>query len=120
VLDGRPLYACKYFMAPSHWQIVSRSEEGAVNFGRVETVPVAAAPEKVLHAALRASRLIGDGLYGVDIKERDGRCLVIEVNDNPNIDEGIEDAAEGRALYDRLAESFLRRVEQRTERAGHE
>ncbi len=40
---------------------------------------------------LRAAQLIGDGLYGVDIKENADGIFVVEVNDNPNIDHGVED-----------------------------
>ena len=24
ILDGQPLYACRYYMAPNHWQILKR------------------------------------------------------------------------------------------------
>jgi len=42
--------------------------------------------------ALRAANLIGDGFYGVDIKQVGKRLYVIEINDNPNIDAGNEDS----------------------------
>jgi glutathione synthase/RimK-type ligase-like ATP-grasp enzyme len=42
--------------------------------------------------ALKAGASIGKSLYGVDVKELDGGFIVIEVNDNPNIDAGLEDA----------------------------
>ncbi|GKT33749.1 hypothetical protein ADUPG1_007500, partial [Aduncisulcus paluster] len=54
--------------------------------------------------ALKATALIGDGLYGVDLKHVDDKCYLIEVNDNPNIDSGIEDAVLGDVLYDRIIE----------------
>jgi glutathione synthase/RimK-type ligase-like ATP-grasp enzyme len=62
--------------------------------------------------ACRAAQLIGDGLYGVDIKQVGNRIMVIEVNDNPNVETGIEDAALGMELYRRVARSFRRRIEQ--------
>jgi hypothetical protein len=37
--------------------------------------------------------------------------VVIEVNDNPNIDVGLEDACLGDALYERLVTHFLEQVE---------
>ena len=46
------------------------------------------APSAVVSTALKAANLIGDGLYGVDIKQVGRKCYVIEVNDNPNIDAG--------------------------------
>ena len=89
ILAGRPLYACKYFMAPKHWQIIKRDGTGARQFGRFETVPVELAPAKAVRAALRAANLIGDGFYGVDVKQSNDKFYVIEVNDNPNIDAGV-------------------------------
>ena len=47
----------------------------------------------------KAARCIGDGLYGVDLKETKDGVFVIEVNDNPNLDHGWEDSGrEGRGL----------------------
>jgi hypothetical protein len=37
--------------------------------------------------------------------------FVIEVNDNPNIDSGMEDAILGDALYGRVLEQLLREYE---------
>jgi hypothetical protein len=55
----------------------------------------ARAPRAVVELALRAAALIGDGLYGVDIKETPSGPVVIEINDNPNLDAGDDDAADG-------------------------
>jgi glutathione synthase/RimK-type ligase-like ATP-grasp enzyme len=113
ILDGRPLYACKYFMAPKHWQIIKRDGTGGREFGRFETVPVELAPAKAVRAALRAANLIGDGLYGVDVKQSNDKYYVIEVNDNPNLDAGVEDAVLKDELYRRVMQVFLSRIEQR-------
>lgn len=113
VLDGEPLYACRYHMAKGHWQVVRRDERGAkMRDGDSDTLAVEDAPPAVVSAAVRAARLIGDGLYGVDLKELgpEGRAVVIEVNDNPSLDAGIEDAVLGARLYERLAELFLKRI----------
>jgi glutathione synthase/RimK-type ligase-like ATP-grasp enzyme len=67
----------------------------------------------VVRAALRAARPIGNGLYGVDIKQARGQCYVIEVNDNPNIDAGVEDKILTDELYRRIMAVFLRRIERR-------
>jgi glutathione synthase/RimK-type ligase-like ATP-grasp enzyme len=69
------------------------------------------APPIVIQTALKAARLIGDGLYGVDLKQIGDKAVVIEVNDNPNIDHGVEDRALGTELYRRIARSFRRRIE---------
>ena len=62
--------------------------------------------------ALKAANLIGDGLYGVDVKESNGNFYIIEVNDNPNIDSDSEDAILKEDLYNRIMEVFVRRMEQ--------
>lgn len=114
ILDRRPLFVCKYFMAAGHWQIVRR-EAGRKGYeeGPVRAVAVAEAPEEVVKIALRAASLIGDGLYGVDIKQVGSRCYVIEVNDNPNVDAGNEDGVLKDALYREIMGSFVRRIEAR-------
>jgi len=113
ILDRKPLYVCKYYMAPRHWQIIRRDGHGNSREGRVETLTVEDAPPRVVRTALRAANLIGDGFYGVDLKEVGDRLYVIEVNDNPSIDAGYEDACLGEALYLRVMEVFLERLRKR-------
>jgi glutathione synthase/RimK-type ligase-like ATP-grasp enzyme len=112
VLDGKAFYACKYFMASKHWQIVSRRNQ-RVDEGRVETVPLKKVPEQVLKVAVKAARLIGDGLYGIDLKQIGKRVVVIEINDNPSIDAGFEDGLLKDRMYDTVMKSFLRRIKAR-------
>lgn len=113
ILDGRALYACKYFMAANHWQIIHRDSQGKKDYGKFETMPVEVAPPKAVRAALKAASHIGNGLYGVDVKQAGDKFYVIEVNDNPNIDAGIEDAVLKDELYRRIMATFLLRIEQR-------
>ena len=75
------------------------------------------APEEVVRIALKSANLIGDGFYGVDIKQIDSRCYVIEVNDNPNVDAGNEDSVLKDALYREVMRVFLKRIEAR--KRGH-
>lgn len=111
VFDGQPLFACKYYMARKHWQIYERLENGKTLSGKSETLPIELAPKKVVRTAVKASSLIGNGLYGVDIKEKDGECFVIEVNDNPSIDHGVEDSVLQDSLYFKIMFGLLTRVE---------
>lgn len=113
VLDQRPLYACKYYMAKGHWQIIQHEEKGNGRYGKAETLPVELAPRKAVNLAVKAANLIGDGLYGVDVKQSGGQFYIIEVNDNPNIDAGVEDQILRDELYRRLAEVFVTRIERR-------
>lgn len=110
VLDGHALYACRYHMAAKHWQIAKHGD-GESRFGKVDTLAIEDAPPKVVETAVRATRLIGNGLYGVDLKEVDGKAHIIEVNDNPNLDAGYEDAILKEELWRRIAEVFLKRIE---------
>ncbi|MFG0333760.1 MAG: RimK family protein [Maioricimonas sp. JB049] len=113
ILDQRPLYACKYYMAPGHWQIIRQEKHGRGRYGKSETIPVELAPRKAVAVALKAANLIGDGLYGVDVKQSGGKFYIIEVNDNPNIDSGCEDSILRGELYRRIMEVFINRIERR-------
>jgi glutathione synthase/RimK-type ligase-like ATP-grasp enzyme/uncharacterized protein YbcV (DUF1398 family) len=113
ILDKKPLYACKYYMADHHWQIMNWNKKGNERYGMSETFPVEKAPEAVVQAALKAANLIGDGLYGVDLKEVNGKTVVIEINDNPSIDSGVEDEVLGDELYLKIMEVFLARMQKK-------
>jgi glutathione synthase/RimK-type ligase-like ATP-grasp enzyme len=65
----------------------------------------------VVATALKAANLIGDGLYGVDLKQTERGVVVIEVNDNPNIETGVEDQILQSVLYRQVMETFARRLE---------
>ncbi|MBI9011779.1 MAG: GNAT family N-acetyltransferase [Clostridiales bacterium] len=112
VLDGELLYACKYYMAKNHWQVVNwEGVSGKFNEGDYEALRLQDVPPKVLQTALKATAVIGDGLYGVDLKMNGENIYVIEVNDNPNIDHMVEDAIEGTSLYIKIMMSFYSRLE---------
>lgn len=116
ILDRRPIYACRYYMARRHWQILKRDSRGEKRGeGRSDTLPLEKVPPVVLRTALKAANLIGAGLYGVDLKVVGRKVYVIEVNDNPNIDAGIEDAVLKDGLYLQIMEVMMRRIERRKE-----
>jgi glutathione synthase/RimK-type ligase-like ATP-grasp enzyme len=116
VMDRRPIYACKYYMASKHWQIVRRDGRGKEVLGRSDAVPTGWVPRHVLQLAVKAANLMGDGLYGVDIKETDGRAVIIEINDNPSIDGGVEDGVLRDELYHLIMNTILTRIEERKKR----
>ncbi|HEX4871176.1 MAG TPA: RimK family protein [Nevskiaceae bacterium] len=113
VLDGQPLYACRYYMAQGHWQVVKR-EGGKKHEGNHETLDIKEVPAAVLRVAVDAARAVGNGLYGVDLKQFGAAVKVVEVNDNPNIDYGVEDLFLKDSLYRKVMEYFVRRLEART------
>jgi glutathione synthase/RimK-type ligase-like ATP-grasp enzyme len=118
ILNDTPLYACRYHMARKHWQIYERTSDGKTHSGNADTLPVQEIPGDVLKYALKAARLIGNGLYGVDVKEINGKVYIIEVNDNPSIDAGIEDAILKERLYQTIMEEILSRIEHQKERSS--
>ncbi|MGK0187689.1 MAG: glutathione synthase/RimK-type ligase-like ATP-grasp enzyme [Verrucomicrobiales bacterium] len=112
VLDGKPLFACQYHMARGHWQIYNNKAPAKRDqSGDFDCVPLDIVPEGIVETAVRACDVIGKGFYGVDLKEIDSMPVVIEVNDNPSLEAGVEDKLLREELWDRLAETFYRRME---------
>lgn len=108
VLGGKPLYACRYLLADDTFK-VQAVIDGHIRYGNVESVPVDEAPPAVLATALAAARAVGNGLYGVDLKEApDGGAVVIEVNDNPSINAGDEDQ-HAPDVYEKIVLHLLER-----------
>ncbi len=109
MLDRRPLFVCRYFMAPNHWQVIKRDYAGRTE-GQTSALAIGEAPATVIDTAVRAANLIGSGFYGVDLKETDAGCFVMEVNDNPNVDAGNEDGVLRDALYREVLGVMKRRI----------
>lgn len=115
ILNNRPIFACKYYMTKGHWQIYDHTKKlkKGPETGDTETFPISKVPKHVLSTALKLSYQMGDGLYGVDLKEKDGKAFVIEINDNPNIDSNVEDAISGMDLYHNIIFDFVKRIEEK-------
>ena len=110
ILDNKPIFACRYYMAQNHWQIYNWSANQETIEGKTEAIALKDVPEAIVKTALKSTRFIGDGLYGVDIKSCGDKNYVIEVNDNPNVDHGLEDQIVGDALYEQIMNVFLQRI----------
>ena len=114
LINGETLYACKYHMAKNHWQIYKQNKSGTVSDGgSADTYDLDLVPPQLISLAERAGGLIGKGLYGLDIKEKDGQFYVIEINDNPNLDAGGEDKILKDCLYEKIMGYFLQKMEDR-------
>ncbi|MDT8421269.1 MAG: RimK family protein [Desulfuromonadales bacterium] len=111
IFDRKLLYACKYYMASRHWQILKRTANGKQVEGLAETFPVEEVPLAVCRTALKAANLIGNGFYGVDLKQVGKKIYVIEINDNPSIDAGVEDRILKDNLYLEIMQIIMERVE---------
>ena len=99
ILNNKPLFACKYWMAKDHWQI-AKHENDSIIWGDVECIDLKYAPQGVIDLAIASTKVIGEtGLFGVDIKDYNGQYYLIEVNDNPNIEAGFEDQFLGDKIY---------------------
>ncbi|HEX5636897.1 MAG TPA: RimK family alpha-L-glutamate ligase, partial [Gammaproteobacteria bacterium] len=111
ILNQQVIFVCKYFMSKSHWQIVKHGKGGKAVHGQYQSVSISETPSAILDTASKAAKLIGRGFYGVDMKERDGKVYVIEVNDNPNVDSGAEDKIAGKELYSLVMAELIRRIQ---------
>lgn len=112
VLNGKALYVCRYWMVKDHWQIYHATTKG-LKSGDSDAIPVEQADPALIELAERSAKLIGDGLYGVDIKQSEGGYYLIEINDNPSLDSGVEDEVLGDKLYETVLLDFKRRVYER-------
>lgn len=114
ILDEKPFYACRYYMAKGHWQIYNwNARKKNDRDGLADCMAVEDVPKKVMDAALKSAKLMGKGLYGIDIKEVNAEPLVIEINDNPNIDFGVEDEFYGDRIYTEILVALKNRLEKK-------
>jgi glutathione synthase/RimK-type ligase-like ATP-grasp enzyme len=92
VLNNDVLYVCKYMIPKGKWKHGAKLRgKPTVVWGRTVAIDKQELPSGIRDAALKACSVVGKGLYGVDIKEVDGKYVVVEVNDNPSIYAGYED-----------------------------
>lgn len=112
IIDDEPFYACKYYMAKDHWQIYNwNAKKKNDQDGEADCLPLEEVPKTVLDMAIKSAKLIGKGLYGIDIKVVDDHPMVIEINDNPNIDFGVEDLYYGDKVYATILLALKSRLE---------
>ena len=102
VLNDEVLYICKYMIPKGRWKHGAKLR-GKPTFiwGRTVSMKKQNAPVRLREVALKACKVVGKGLYGVDIKEVNGDYVVVEVNDNPSIYAGYEDLRD-KDLYGKI------------------
>lgn len=91
VLGGKPLYVCRYTIPRMRWKVLTYVENGRTIYGPVKGIEIEKSDPRLLETAVRAAAVVGNGLYGVDLKQQEDGFMVIEVNDNPTIAAGEED-----------------------------
>jgi glutathione synthase/RimK-type ligase-like ATP-grasp enzyme len=112
IIDHKPFFACKYYMAKGHWQIYNwKATDKNEQDGDADCLAIEDVPKNVIDMAVKSAKLMGLGLYGIDIKAVDGKLMVIEINDNPNIDFGVEDAYYGDLVYTEILSALKTRLE---------
>ncbi|GAL68085.1 RimK family protein [Jejuia pallidilutea] len=112
LIDGEPFFACKYYMAKNHWQIYNwKAKNKNDQDGNADSLPIEDVPKNVLDMAVKSGKLIGKGLLGIDIKIVDKKPMVIEINDNPNIDFGVEDLHYGDLVYSKILNALKNRLD---------
>lgn len=106
VLQNEILYLCKYLIPAGGWKVRSKVK-GRNVWGGTIAIPREKIPQDLEKLCLQVSRCVGDGLYGLDVKEVEGEYKVIEINDNPSIYAGHEDAADGD-IYEKIIFALTR------------
>ena len=107
VLGGEVLFVCQYLIPKRRWKVLTYTEGGRVIWGRVRNFDLAKVPPRLVEVAVQAAAAIGNGLYGVDLKQLGDDYVVIEVNDNPTICAGEEDLGHPE-VYERLVRYLAR------------
>ncbi len=106
MLGGEILYVCQYTIPKKYWKIHTYMPDGRSIYGPVIGVDIDKAPPRLLQTALAAGAAVGNGLYGVDLKQIGDDFVVIEVNDNPTINAGEEDQRSS-VLYEAVVKYLL-------------
>ena len=101
VLDGEPLFVCQYQMARGHWQIIKHGPNGAREGGSKTLADRRGAPARDRRRAESRARDRRGPLWRRHQGKR-RRVVVIEVNDNPNLDHGVEDLVGKDEVWTRL------------------
>ncbi|MCB0383743.1 MAG: RimK family protein [Psychroserpens sp.] len=112
IIDEEPFYACKYYMAKGHWQIYNwNAKKKNDQDGDADCLAIEQVPKEIISMAVKSAKLIGKGLYGIDIKVVNSKPMVIEINDNPNIDFGVEDRYYGDLVYTKILSALKNRLD---------
>lgn len=100
VLQNKILYLCKYCIPEGGWKVRSKIN-GRNVWGDTIAVPRDSISPELKDICIRLSKCVGDGLYGLDVKETKDGYKFIEINDNPSIYNGYEDAVDND-IYEKI------------------
>lgn len=101
ILAGEVLSVCRYTIPKKRWKILTYVANGRTIYGPVKGMDIDRAEPALLELAIKAGKVIGNGFYGVDLKQVGNEFVVIEVNDNPTVAAGEEDQ-KAPLIYERI------------------
>ncbi len=105
ILQNEILYLCKYCIPTGGWKIKSKIN-GRNIWGDTIAVQRESISPELKEICITLSKCVGKGLYGLDVKEIDNGYKVIEINDNPSIYEGYEDAID-KDIYEKIITALV-------------
>jgi len=105
ILRNRILYLCKYCIPRGGWKVKSKIN-GKNVWGDTIAVPRESISPELKDICIALSKYVGDGLYGIDVKETDDGYRVIEINDNPSIYDGYEDTVD-KDIYEKIITALV-------------
>ncbi len=100
ILQNEIIYLCKYCIPEGGWKVRSKIN-GRNVWGDTIAVPKDSIDNDLKNICIRLSKCVGNGLYGLDVKETKDGYKVIEINDNPSIYEGYEDSIDSD-IYEKI------------------
>lgn len=100
ILRNEILYLCKYCIPGGGWKVRSKINGRNVWGDTIALSRDSISPE-LKELSITLSKCVGNGLYGLDVKEINGEYKVIEINDNPSIYDGYEDTVDGD-IYEKI------------------
>ena len=105
ILENKILYLCKYCIPEGGWKVKSNIN-GKNVWGDTIALPKDSISPELKDVCIDLSKCVGDGLYGLDVKETDNGYKVIEINDNPSLYEGYEDTVDSD-IYEKIINSLV-------------
>jgi glutathione synthase/RimK-type ligase-like ATP-grasp enzyme len=105
ILQNKILYLCKYYIPPGGWKVRSNIN-GKNVWGDTIAFSRASISPELKNICIELSKCVGDGLYGLDVKETAHGYKVIEINDNPSLYDGYEDTVDND-IYEKIINTLV-------------
>lgn len=105
ILKNEVIYLCKYCIPKGGWKVKSKIN-GRNVWGKTIALPRDSISPELKELSINLSKCVGDGLYGLDIKKINNEYKVIEINDNPSIYDGYEDAVD-KDIYEKIISALV-------------